>query len=130
MSAPEEKSRLSVTQKLRMDDRFSWSFTGVVLALLFGAVAVYSVVHERRPSLVCEIDNQSDVLDLHRPLQDLKLAFRGQDIQQQNLNLRILTIRLVNRGGLDILQNQYDQEADWGLRVVPPQLELERAFCR
>jgi hypothetical protein len=111
-----------IKQKLRIDERFSWSFVGVILAILFGLFSLYSVFHENRPRLVFEIESQSDVFDLHRPLRDLSLSFRGQDVQQQNLNVRILTVRLWNKGGVDILQSHYDQQEPWGIRVEPGQV--------
>ena len=113
---------MAIREKLRIDDRFSWSFTGVILAVLFGAIGLYSLLRENRPNLVCEIQNQSDVLDLHRPLKDLALEFRGQDIQQQNLNLRIYTVRVSNKGRVDILQSYYDQDTPWGITVKPGQI--------
>lgn len=112
----------SIERRLGLDQRFPWSFTGVLLALVFGGFAIYSFVHEKHPNLVYEIENQSDVFDLQRPLPDLNLSFRGLDVQQQDLNLRILTVRIWNRGGLDILQNQYDQEEQWGLKVSTGQI--------
>jgi hypothetical protein len=87
---------MPLRDKLRIDDRFSWAFTGVLVAVVFGIVGLYATLRENRPNLVVEIENQADVLDVHRPLEDLKLSFRGQDIQQQNLNLRIFTIRVAN----------------------------------
>lgn len=111
-----------IQKKLRLDDRFSWSFAGVILALFFGAFALYSYFHQVRANVVFEIESQSDVFDLHRPLQDLAVSFRGQDIQQQDLNVRILTVRIANRGGVDILQGFYDQQDPWGIRVQPGQV--------
>jgi hypothetical protein len=55
-------------------------------------------------------------------MRDLALSFRGQDIQQQNLNLRILTVRVSNKGSVDILQGQYDQDGTWGITVAPGQI--------
>ena len=113
---------MAIRQKLGIDERFPWSFTGVVLAILFGLVGVYSLLHENRPNLFFEIESQSDVFDLRRPMQDLALSFRGQDVQQQNLNLRIFTVRVSNKGKVDILQNQYDQDRTWGITVTPGQI--------
>jgi hypothetical protein len=116
---------MTINHKLRMDERFSWSFVGAILGLLgvvFAVVTLYLGFRENRAELVYQIENQSDVFDLHRPLKDLTLSFRGQDVQQQNLNLRILTVRLWNRGSKDILQDQYDQAEAWGIRVEPGQI--------
>ena len=53
---------------------------------------------------------------MRRTLDDLNVVFRGQDIEDQNLNLRILTINVANTGEVDILQGQYDSEDDWGMK--------------
>ena len=47
----------------------------------------------------------------------MSIAFRGQNVQERDLNLRILTIDIKNTGQVDILPNHYDQDDDWGLRV-------------
>jgi hypothetical protein len=113
---------MPLRDKLRIDDRFSWAFTGVLVAVAFGIAGLYTALRENRPNLVVEIENQADVLDVHRPLEDLKLSFRGQDIQQQNLNLRIFTVRVSNKGREDVLQGQYDQESPWGIKVSVGQI--------
>lgn len=111
-----------IKKKLGLDQRFPWSFLGVVIALLSVGFALYTYYHQPEPDIVYEIDSQSDVFDLHRPLQDLTLSFRGQDVQQQNLNLRILSVRIWNRGMIDILQGAYDQQEPWGITVTPGQV--------
>ena len=70
-----------------------------------------------KPGLTFEIVGDTDVLDVHRPLQDLSISFRGEDVQERDLNLRILTIKVVNSGEANILLTHYDNEDDWGLRV-------------
>ena len=101
-----------------IDRRFPWSFIGAILALLFGFVGVYFATHRPSAHLTATIVNEANVLDVHRPLEELLVQFQGEDIQQQKLNLRIYSIRLENDGSIDILQNYYDQETTWGLRFA------------
>lgn len=68
------------------------------------------------PAVTINTINETNVLDLRRTLDDLNVIFRGQDIEDQNLNLRILTINVANTGEIDILQSQYDSEDDWGMK--------------
>ena len=63
-----------------------------------------------------ETISDTNVLDLRRPLEDLDIIFQDQNIQEQNLNLRIVTVNVVNSGEIDILPGHYDQEDDWGVR--------------
>lgn len=102
-------------------DRFSrhprWSFFGVLIAVGLGALAVYSFFLERTPRVSMDITSEANVLDVHRPLDDLTISFQGEDIEQNNLNLRIFTLRVENDGGVDVLQGHYDQNQSWGLQV-------------
>jgi hypothetical protein len=109
-------------KKPRLDERFSWSFLSVLIAVASTVFALYVYFHHDQPDLVFEIDGQSDVFDLHRPLADLQVLFRKQDIEEQNLNLRILTLRVWNRGRVNVLQSFYDEQQNWGINVDPGQI--------
>lgn len=86
----------------------------VSLALFFGL----SNLNEPNPKLTYEILRETDVLDVRTPVEDLQITFQNQDIQGENLNLRIYAMRVVNNGQVDILQPQYDQDEVWGLQVI------------
>ena len=89
-----------------------------ILSLLLA----YLALNEPEPGVTFETISDTDVLDLRRPLQDLSIVFRGQDVQEQNLNLRILTINVVNSGGVDILPSHYDHEDEWGIKFKDGQV--------
>jgi hypothetical protein len=101
-----------------LEQKFAWSFLGVLLAIAFGVFGVYSIFHETKPHISFEITNEANVLDVRKPLKDLSISFQGEDIQEKNLNLRIFTIRIENSGQVDILQNHYDQGDVWGFEVL------------
>jgi len=86
----------------------------VSLALFFGI----SGLREPSPKMTYEILRETDVLDVRTPLKDLQITFQNDDIQAENLNLRIYAMRVMNNGETDILQTQYDQDQIWGLQVV------------
>ena len=98
--------------------KIPWSFIGVIIALISVAFAIYSWVYGRQPNISFEITNEANVLDVHKPLKDLNISFQGEDIQEKNLNLRILTIRIENTGRENILQNHYDLHDIWGFQVM------------
>ena len=75
-----------------------------------GAVLTYLALQQPEPEVALETIGETNVLDLRRPLQDLNIVFRGQNVQEQNLNLRILTISVANIGDVDILPSHYDQD--------------------
>ena len=85
---------------------------------IFGVVLTFLTLQEPETHLTFEIINDTNVLDVRRPLADLKVVFRGKDVQEDNLNLRILTINVVNSGEVNILPGHYDQEDDWGMRFA------------
>jgi len=89
---------------------FAW-----LIAVAIGAFGLYATLHEPKPMVSLEIIGESNVLDVYRPLEDLDVSFRGQDIQKSNQNLRILTVRVENTGDTDIRQVDFDQTEAWGL---------------
>ena len=96
-----------------------WLVLFAIASLAFtviGALLTYLSLKEPEPGVTFETISDTNVLDLRRSLQDLNIVFRGQNVQEQNLNLRIVTINVVNSGELDILPNHYDHEDDWGMR--------------
>ncbi|MCI0811035.1 MAG: hypothetical protein J4O10_05755 [Chloroflexi bacterium] len=101
-------------------DHRSGTFAGltfavsVSLALFFGL----SNLGEPDPKLTYEILRETDVLDVRTPVEDLQITFQNEDIQGENLNLRIYAMRVINNGEVDILQTQFDQDQVWGLQVI------------
>lgn len=98
-------------------ERLNWSFIGVMVAIVFFIVTLILIFHERKPDISFEITNEANVLDVHKPLEDLTISFQGEDIQEKKLNLRIFTIHIENSGQADILQNHYDLDDVWGFQV-------------
>ena len=92
-------------------------------SLLVGIFAVVSplipwsnwAIFGREPGITFEIVSEADVLDLYRPVDDLDIEFQGKDLQEQNLNLRIITLNVQNSGGTHIRINDYDDN-DWGIQ--------------
>lgn len=88
----------------------------ITLAIgVLGILLTYASIQEPTPGVTLETISDTNVLDVRRPLQDLSIEFRGQDVQEQNLSLRILTINVVNSGEVDILPGHFDLEDDWGI---------------
>ena len=87
-----------------------------------GTVLAYVALRQPEPGVAFETVGDTNVLDLRRPLQDLNIVFRGQNVQEQNLNLRILTISVANIGDVDILPSHYDQDDDWGMAFTNGQV--------
>ena len=82
----------------RIERKYAWGFIGFVLTIIFGAFGLYSIFHEKQPSVLFDITSEANVLDVRQPLKDVAISFEGQDIQQKNLNIRIFTVRVENNG--------------------------------
>jgi hypothetical protein len=110
---------MSIIKLIRkVEERVTWSFVSIVLAILFFGVSIFFFLYEPKPNVTFEVLNEANVLDIHKPLRDLSIFFQGNDIQRKKLNLRIFTIRIENSGKVNILQNNYDQNDIWGFQVV------------
>lgn len=88
-----------------------------VISVFIGVAGLYAVFHEEKSGVSMNIINETDVLDVRKPLEELSISFKGEDIQKENLNLRIITLKVENDGGLDILQSHFDKDSIWGVRV-------------
>ena len=96
--------------------KVNWTIVSVILALFFGLFTVY-VYYAEHPNITFDIVNNANVLDVHKPLSELNIYFQGEDIQQSNLNLRIISVKIENTGNVNILQNFYDVNDIFGLRI-------------
>ncbi len=92
-----------------------WKAVGV-LAIIVGLLAGYSQFFSA-PSVSAQIISEVNVLDINEPLEDLQIAFQGENIQNKNLNLKIYRIELKNNGNTNITQSDFDQASDWGVEV-------------
>lgn len=102
-------------------DEVNWTIVGVILALFFGLFTVY-VNYAEYPNITFDVVNDANVLDVHKPLNGLDIYFQGDDIQQSNLNLRIISVKIENTGNVDILQNFYDRTDIFGLKINDGQI--------
>ena len=101
-------------------DHRSGTFAGLTFAVSVSLALFFGLANigEPDPKMTYEILRETDVLDVRTPVEDLQITFQNQDIQGENLNLRIYAMRVVNNGEVDILQTQYDLDEIWGLQVI------------
>jgi hypothetical protein len=97
-------------------DKLNWTVVSVILALLFGIFTVY-VYYSDTPNLTFDIVNEANVFDVTKSLDDLNISFQGDDIKKRNLNLRIISIKIENTGNVNILQDFYDKNVIFGLKI-------------
>lgn len=110
---------MEIKKKLKSHERLNLTLglLGILIAIFFGTYGIISAYQESRSEITFEIINEVNVLDVHESLTDLIIYFQGEDVQEKNLNLRIMTIRIENKGNVDILQNHYDINDIWGFQL-------------
>ena len=92
-----------------------WSLLGVILALLFGGLAIYSeFFRDRKPELRFEIVSNTSVLDVREDLGKLEIFYDGLDIKKSKQALRVVVVRVVNSGETAILMGHYDKREPLG----------------
>ncbi len=98
-----------------VENKFAWSLFGILLAIL---AFWYSEYYQKKIQVSYDLAAELNILDLKRPVDDLSVTFKGDDLSEKNLNLKILQIRIENTGRVDIIQNLYDSQEVWGLRII------------
>jgi hypothetical protein len=112
----------SSPQRQRFERNALWAVFGILATLLVGAIGLYFSMRHPASSLTVRILRESNVLDVHQPVKDLAILYRGQDIQGQSKNLRIITVSVANAGEVDIRQADYDLTQPWGLRIYDAEI--------
>lgn len=102
-----------------IDRKFGWSFFGVVLAVIFGLLSLYTGFwKETSPQLQFEVLSNEPVLDVREKLPDLEVLYQSQDIASAGKTLSVLLVRGINRGSANLLSTFYDAKAPVQLEVV------------
>jgi len=109
-------------QKRRFETATFWALLGILATVIVGVPAIYLAAHEKRPHVSYEIVGDSKVLDVHQPVKELEIRYRGEDIYAQRKNLRVLTITIRNDGEVHIRQTDFDESMPWGLQLNGGQL--------
>jgi len=93
-------------------------FIGIICTIIFGSIAIYYVFYTPQPKITYTILSDSNIVDLHKPLEDLKILFQNEDIQKNNLNLKIYTLKISNSGTKNILETYYASDENWGIKIT------------
>lgn len=108
-----------LTAITRLDRTFGWSFLGFLLAIVFGAMSIYTEFwKESLPRLEFEMLSNAPVLDVREKLPELEVIYQSQDIAKSGNTLSVLLVRVINRGSANILSTFYDSRSPVGLDLV------------
>lgn len=100
----------------RLSGISGWSAFTFLVGLGLALYALYFQIYGATPHITYSLTGGSDVLDVRRPVEDMAITYRGENIQVTNRNLRIMSVRVLNDGRKDILPADFDSGV-WGIRV-------------
>jgi hypothetical protein len=106
---------------LNIEKRWAWSFFGFLLAIIFGAIAIYTTfLQDKNPKLEYIIEGKTPVLDLREDIKNLDILYKGINIKEQDKNLSVITLKVLNNSDVTILKGFYDD-------LSPLQIWVENA---
>lgn len=91
---------------------------GIIFTIILGGLTLYYRFYTPQPEISYTILSDSNIVDLHKPLEDLKILFQNEDIQENNLNLKIYSLKISNSGTKNILEAHYASDEDWGIKIT------------
>lgn len=93
-------------------------FITLTLSIIIFAITTYYFFYTPQPEITYTILSDSNIVDLHKPLEDLKILFQDEDIQKNNMNLKIYSLKISNSGKENILETHYASDEDWGIKIT------------
>lgn len=100
------------------DKKFAWSFSGFLLAVIFGLLSIYTEFwKETKPKLEFEIISNTPVISVREKIDDLEVIYQSQDIAKNGRTLSVVLVRAINNGSLPIRQADYDNRFPVGLKI-------------
>jgi hypothetical protein len=99
-----------------LERRYAWGVFGTLLGIIGLLLALLSF-RDARPEIRFETFGESNVLDVHTPVPALDVLYNGESLQRRDLNLRIINVRVVNTGEIDVLPGSFDNQLRWGFRL-------------
>jgi len=104
----------------KLDRKFALGF---ILAIFGAAYLVYTIfITDKYPQIYFDVLTNTTVLDIKEDLPTLKIIFEGLNIKEQNLSLRIISVKVSNDSSQHIRKVDYDTEDPIGFRVQPGQI--------
>ena len=91
---------------------------GIIFTIIFGGLTLYYVFYTPQPEISYIILSDFNVVDLHKPLKDLRILFQDEDIQKNNMNLKIYSLKISNSGKKNILETHYASDENWGIKIT------------
>jgi hypothetical protein len=97
--------------------RLKYFLSASFVSLVLGFLGLYYTLRGSRTHLTMDIASESNVLDVKHPIADLLILFEGRNIEEERSNLKVLTIRLINDGEVNLHENDFDSRIPFGFQV-------------
>lgn len=82
---------------------------GLISALaILWSVYTYFYPINQNPNITIYLKNASNVFEINGENKDIKILVRDKDILKEKLNLRVITLKIINDGKSDISPNDFD----------------------
>lgn len=92
-----------------------------VISILGAIAAIISIYvfffQEKKVDLQYEIVANTNVLDINAEVGRLDITYNGMSLKEKNEHLRIINLRVINRGNENILKEYFDDNDPVGFRV-------------
>ena len=96
-----------------------------VIGVIGAGITIYLFVIDNKVDLNYEIIANTNVLDYNAEISKLEVTYDSINLKQVNENLRIYTIKIINKGNQDILKEYYDENDPIGIKISSGQI-IER----
>lgn len=88
-----------------------------LLGVVGTIITVYAFLQEKKVDLRYEIIANTNVLDFNADISKLEVIYDSTNLKQTKENLRIYTIRVINKGDQNIIKEYYDENEPVGIKL-------------
>lgn len=93
---------------------------GIILTIYFG------VIYEKAKVITLSRGLLSEVFDLHEPLSDLEITYRGRNLHLEGKTLWSVNFRIENSGQTGIKIGDFDKKSPLGVEVIGGEFVLDK----
>jgi hypothetical protein len=88
------------------------------IATLSALITIYIFLFQRnRVEVTFQLISDVNALDINQEVPNLQILYGSEDILSSKRNLRIIDIRVINSGSVDILKTFFDERAPFGIAI-------------
>jgi len=102
-----------------LDKKFAWSFFGTLIGIIGLGYAIYiDNFKDKSPEIIFEVLSNTNILDLKEDISKLDILYDGENIKKNKENLRVLTIKVINDGNINLIESHYDNDNPFGIAII------------